>query len=700
VSRRVPIERVRNVGIMAHIDAGKTTTTERILYFTGKNYKIGEVHDGEATMDWMEQEKERGITITSAATTTFWENHRINIIDTPGHVDFTAEVERSLRVLDGTIALFCAVGGVQPQSETVWRQSEKYSVPRIAFVNKMDRYGADYYAVLKEIEQTLGANVVPITIPIGAEDQFCGVIDLVEMRAIYYDDERLNLTYHLAPIPDEMREIAQHYHKMLIEKTAEQDEQLLEMFCADETLPIELLKKALREATIRCDVVPALCGSAYKNKGIRLLLNSVVDYLPSPLDRPPIIDAREDQNKKLVHHPSDLAPFAALAFKIMTDKHMGKMTFFRVYSGMIKAGSYVYNSTRNKRQRIGRLLQMHANKQEERNEIFCGDIGVAIGLSDTSTGDTLCSEEHPIILETIEFPTPVVSIAVKAAENKDRERLAHVLSKLSDEDPTFLTKIDQETKETIISGMGELHLDILLDRMRREFGLRTEVGKPEVAYRETISNHVEENLKYAKQTGGHGQYAHIVLIVEPLPPHKGFEFIDKIVGGAIPREFIPSIERGILDAMSEGPFASYPVVNVRCTLVDGSFHPVDSSEMAFRIAARICFQNAFMKAGPKLLEPVMSIEITTPEDYMGVITSSICTRRGKILGMDLKNGTRIVKANAPLAEMFGYTNELRNVTSGRATASMHFDHYETVPFSIAEEIVEKRRDKNGKKAAA
>jgi elongation factor G len=681
---------------MAHIDAGKTTATERILFFTGRSYKLGEVHDGEATMDWMDQEKERGITITSAATTTLWKNHRINVIDTPGHVDFTAEVERSLRVLDGTIALFCAVGGVQPQSETVWRQSEKYNVPRIAFINKMDRFGADFYAVLNDIEKMLGANAVPIVIPIGSEDNFAGIIDLLEMKAIFYDDEKLNMTYHEAPIPENMQEMAEKYRKILIEKAAEQNELLLEKFCEGVEISHDEVVKALREAVIRCSVVPVLCGSAYKNKGIRRLLDAVVDYLPSPLDRPPIIDARQEHNKKLVHHPSDLAPFAALAFKIMTDKHMGKMTFFRVYSGMIKAGSYIFNSTRNKKQRVGRLLQMHANKQEERDAIFCGDIGVAIGLSDTTTGDTLCSEEHPIILETIEFPTPVVAMSVKAKENQNRDKLTVSLLKLSAEDPTFIVRTDSETSETVVSGMGELHLEILLERLRREFSVDTIVGQPEVAYRETITREVIENLKYAKQSGGHGQFAHVILLLEPLPPQKGFEFLDKVVGGNVPREYIPAVEKGVLDAMSEGPFARYPVVNVRVTLLDGSFHPVDSSEMAFRIAGRMAFREAFMKAGPELLEPVMSIEITTPEEYMGPITSSICSKRGKILGMDAKNGTRIVKANAPLADMFGYTTELRNITSGRAAASMHFDHYETVPFALAEEIVEKRRQRNGK----
>ncbi|MCI0513410.1 elongation factor G [candidate division KSB1 bacterium] len=693
--RQVPIERVRNIGIMAHIDAGKTTTTERILYFTGKSYKIGEVHDGEATMDWMDQEKERGITITSAATTTLWKNHRINIIDTPGHVDFTAEVERSLRVLDGAIALFCAVGGVQPQSETVWRQSEKYNVPKIAFINKMDRYGADFFSVLEEITQTLNANIVPLVIPIGAEDEFVGIVDLLDMKAILYQDDA-DLTYVETEIPAELLETALKYRKILIEKASEHDEHLLELFCNGEEPPRDLVMKSIRTATLRCQIVPVLCGSAYKNKGIRRLLDAILDYLPSPLDRPPIIDAREEHNKKLVHHPSDLAPFAALAFKIMTDKHMGKLTYFRVYSGMIKAGSYVLNSTRNRRQRVGRLLQMHANKQEERDFIYCGDIGVAIGLSETTTGDTLCSEEYPIILESIEFPTPVVSMSIQAKENQNREKLSEVLAKLTAEDPTFVARTDWETSEIVISGMGELHLDILLERMRREYSLETVTGKPEVAYRETITITNTESYRHVKQSGGHGQFAHVVLVLEPLPPGKGFEFVNKIIGGVIPKEYIPAVEKGVLEAMSDGPYARYPVVNVRVSLVDGSFHPVDSSEMAFRAAGKMCFRSAFVKAGPQLLEPHMSLEITTPEEYMGPITGIICTKRGKILGMEAKNGTRIIRADAPLAEMFGFTNELRNSTSGRAAAGMHFDHYEAVPFSLAEEIVEKRRNKNGK----
>jgi len=691
VGNLLPLDKVRNIGVMAHIDAGKTTTTERMLYYSGRIHRLGEVHDGNATMDWMDQEKERGITITSAATTTEWEGHEINIIDTPGHVDFTAEVERSLRVLDGAIALFCAVGGVQPQSETVWRQSEKYNIPKIAFVNKMDRIGADFFTVVGEIEQILGANAVPITIPIGAEDRFTGIIDLVEMKAVYYDDPNLNLDYQETGIPEDMKELAAKYRKNLIEKISEQDEYLFEMFVEGEQPTQQQIKKALRAATIKLDIVPVMCGAAYKNKGIRRLLDTIVNYLPSPADRSQVIGIVQSDKELPERQPSDDEPFSALVFKIMTDKHRGKLTYIRVYSGSVKAGSYVYNSTQKKRQRIGRIFQVHANKIEDRDAIYCGEIGAIVGLSDTSTGDTICQEDHPILLEAIEFPTPVVAVSVKPNSRQDRDKLAISLQKLAEEDPTFVVRTDSETSETVISGMGELHLEILLDRLKREFKVDTDVGVPQVAYRETIYHKLRETTKYIKQSGGRGQYAHVVLEIEPLPPGKGFEFNNKIVGGAIPREYIPAVQRGIIDAMEAGPYAGYPVVNVRCSLIDGSFHDVDSSEIAFRIAASMCFKSAFKKAGPKLLEPVMSTEITTPEEYLGAITGSIATKRGKILNMDLKNGTRIVKTQAPLAEMFGYTNELRNITSGRAAASMHFDHYEVVPFSIAEEIVEKRK---------
>ena len=693
----LPLSKVRNIGIMAHIDAGKTTATERILYFSGKIHRVGEVHDGAATMDWMDQEKERGITITSAATTALWDNHEINIIDTPGHVDFTAEVERSLRVLDGTIALFCAVGGVQPQSETVWRQSEKYSIPKIAFINKMDRVGADFYTVIEEIKDYLGANVVPIFIPIGEEDQFKGIIDLVEMKAIYYDDPVLNITYEETEIPDHLKERAAECRKNLIEKISEQDEELLELFIAEKEPTLQQIKSALRAATIRMDIVPAMPGAAYKNKGVRRLLDSVIAYLPSPEDRPPVIGIAENEEDSPERKPTDEEPFSALIFKIMTDKHRGKLSYIRVYSGKADAGSYVYNSTIGKKQRIGRIFQIHANKIENRETIYAGEIGAIVGLADSSTGDTICNEDDPILLEAIEFPQPVVSVSVLPNSRQDRDKLSLSLVKLAEEDPTFLVKTDDETGETIISGMGELHLEILLDRLKREFKVDTEIGVPQVSYRETIYNQVEENTKYVKQTGGHGQYAHVVLKIEPMPEGKGFEFINKIVGGNVPREYIPSVEKGIIDAMAEGPYAGYPVVNIRCTLIDGSFHAVDSSEMAFRTAAKMSFRKAFPKASPKLLEPIMSVEVTTPEEFMGVITGSIVSKRGKILDMDAKNGTRVVKATVPLAGMFGYTNELRNISSGRAAASMNFDHYEVVPFSIAEEIVEKRRkEKAGK----
>jgi len=691
VANLLPLNKVRNIGIMAHIDAGKTTTTERILYYSGRIHRVGEVHDGNATMDWMEQEKERGITITSAATTTTWNAHEINIIDTPGHVDFTAEVERSLRVLDGAIALFCAVGGVQPQSETVWRQSEKYNIPKIAFVNKMDRIGADFFTVVGEIEDTLGANAVPILIPIGTEDQFVGIIDLVEMKAVYYDDPSLNLIYQETEIPEDLKQLANRYRRNLIEKISEQDEALLEMYIEGQEPTTEHIKKALRNATINLDIVPVMCGAAYKNKGIRRLLDAIVNYLPSPEDRSPVIGIAEQGNELPERQPSDEEPFSALVFKIMTDKHRGKLSYIRVYSGSVNAGSYVYNSTQKKRQRIGRIFQVHANKIEDRDAIYCGEIGAIIGLADTSTGDTICHEDYPILLDAIEFPTPVVSVSVKPNSRQDRDKLAISLQKLAEEDPTFLVRTDGETSETVTSGMGELHLEILLDRLKREFKMETDIGVPQVAYRETIYHKVTETTKLVKQTGGHGQYAHVVMEIEPLPPGKGFEFINKIVGGAIPREYIPAVEKGIIDAMEKGPYAGFPVVNVRCTLIDGSYHEVDSSEIAFRAAASMCFKSAFQKAGPKLLEPVMLVDITTAEDYLGAITGSIATKRGKILNMDLKNGTRIVKAQVPLTEMFGYTSELRNITSGRASASMHFDHYEAVPYSIAEEIVARRQ---------
>ncbi len=693
--RKFPLQCVRNVGIIAHIDAGKTTATERILFYSGKTHKMGEVHDGAATMDWMEQEQERGITITSAATSTFWRNNRINIIDTPGHVDFTAEVERSLRVLDGAIGLFCAVAGVQPQSETVWRQSEKYSVPAIAFINKMDRTGADFFAVVKDIQHMLGANAVPMVVPIGSEENFCGIIDLITMKAVYYDEESRGVKYREEEIPEDMRELAHEWEKNLIEKASEVDDHLMELFLDDIVPPKDEVVRAIREATIKRDIVPVLCGSAFKNKGMQRLLDAIIDYLPSPSDKPPIIGTSQEEDAELIRHPQDDAPFSALAFKIMTDRHMGKMTYFRVYSGSVKAGSYVYNATLEKKQRMGRILQMHANKQEVREELFCGDIGVGIGLANTLTGDTLCDLDHPIILEEIDFPAPVVSVAIKSESRADRDRLGMSLSKLADEDPTFTIRVDDETSETIISGMGELHLEIIIDRLKREFNVQSAIGKPQVSYRETMTRRVEHNLKYAKQTGGRGQFAHVVIVFEPLPPHKGFEFENKIVGGVIPKEYIPSVEKGILAAMREGPYAGYPVVNIKATLVDGSYHEVDSSEMTFKIAGSRCFREAFRKAGPELLEPLMSAEVTVPDEYIGAVVSSLSSKRGHIQGMQTRHELQIIKATVPLAEMFGYTNELRGATSGRGSVTMHFEHYKAVPFSIAEEIVELRRKERG-----
>lgn len=699
MAESLPLSKVRNIGIMAHIDAGKTTTTERILFYSGRIHRMGEVHDGEATMDWMDQEKERGITITSAATTTLWNGVEINIIDTPGHVDFTAEVERSLRVLDGAITLFCAVGGVQPQSETVWRQSEKYNIPKIAFVNKMDRVGADFFTVVEEIQEILGANVVPIVIPIGREDHFKGIIDLVEKKAVYYEDPVLGLTYEETGIPPEMEDLAGKYRRNMLEKIAEQDEELLELYVRGAEPTVEQIRRGLRTGTIQLKIVPALCGAAYKNKGVRRLLDSIVHYLPSPEDRSPVIGVVKTGEEAPTRKPSDEEPFSALVFKIVNDKHKGKLAYIRVYSGTAKAGSFVYNSTQKKRQRMGRIFQVHANKVESREVIYCGEIGAVVGLSDSSTGDTICNEAYPIVLEQIEFPTPVVSVSINPKDRQSRDRLFQGLHKLAEEDPTFTVKTEAETGETVVSGMGELHLEILMERLKREQRVQADVGVPQVAYRETIYNRVVESTKFVKQTGGRGQYAHVVVDVEPLPPGKGFEFINRITSGAVPKEYIPAVEKGIIDAMREGPYAGFPVVNVRCTLIDGSSHPVDSSELAFRTAGSICFKAAFQKAGPKLLEPVMMVEVTAPEEHLGAITGNIASKRGKILGMDVKEGTRIVMAQIPLAELFGYTGELRNITSGRAAASMHFDHYEAVPFSIAEEIVEKRRLEREKKKA-
>jgi elongation factor G len=691
MARDMDISRIRNIGLMAHIDAGKTTVTERILFFTGKSHKMGEVHDGEAVMDWMEQEQERGITITSAATTTYWKDHRVNIIDTPGHVDFTAEVERSLRVLDGTVALFCAVGGVQPQSETVWRQAEKYQVPRIAFINKMDRVGADFEGVVKEIQEELGANAVPVVIPIGAEADFQGIIDLVDMKAVYYDDTSEGITIREEPIPESLLEKAREAERVMIERISEEDDRLMEKFIEGITPGRDEAVRAMRKATNDGRIIPVLCGAALKNKGVRRLLDAIIDYLPSPVDLPPVIGTHDETDEEVLRHPSDEAPLAALAFKIQSDKHMGKLTYIRVYSGILNAGDVVYNSSRERKQRVGRIFEMHANKREAVESLCAGDVAAVIGLGETQTGDTICNEDHPIVLETIEFPAPVIDVAVKPESRADAEKLGRGLGRLADEDPTFLVKSNAETGEVIISGMGELHIEVITERLKREFGVGVAVGKPQVAYRETVLGSTEHNYKHVKQTGGHGQYAHVVMRVEPAPPGTGLRYETPVVGGRIPREYLPAIERGIIDVMAEGPYAGFPMVDIRVVILDGSAHEVDSSDQAFRICGATAFREACKRAGLELLEPVMDVEVVAPEDHTGAITSSLCSKRGKVVRMEAKGKSCITGARVPLAEMFGYSSELRNITSGRGEFSMHFYHYEAVPYSIAEEIVEGRR---------
>jgi len=682
-------DKIRNIGLMAHIDAGKTTVSERILFYSGKTYKIGEVHDGEAVMDWMDQEQERGITITSAATTTEWKGHQITLIDTPGHVDFTVEVERSLRVLDGAVALFCAVGGVQPQSEQVWRQSEKYSVPKIAFINKMDRTGADFFGVVENIQTILGANAVPLVVPIGKESGFEGIIDLIAMKAVYYDETDKGATFHEAPIPDEKMEKARRWRANLVEKSAEQDDGLLESFLEKGDLTEGELLGILRKATIARRIIPVYCGSAFKNKGIQRLLDGIVHFLPSPIDLPPIIHARDEEIQRI--HSAD-EPFSAMAFKTVADKHMGKFTFVRVYSGSIQSGSVVYNSIKETDQRIGRIIRMHANRQEALTEAKCGDIVGIVGLAKTSTGDTLCCRDNPIVLESIEFPAPVVAISIFPKSIGDREKMGMALHRLADEDPTFTVSYDSETAETIISGMGELHLEVLVERLKREFNVHADVGRPEVAYRETGTCIAEGEYKHVKQTGGHGQYAHVCMRLEPLDSGRGFEFENQISGGRIPTEYIPAIERGVISAMEKGPYAGCPVVDMKVVLFDGSSHDVDSSDMAFKEAARVCFRDLFMKSQPELLEPMMSLEVITPDEYMGDVTASICKRRGRIESMDDREGHQVTHGMAPLSEMFGYVNTLRSLTQGRGSFSMHFEHYESVPFTIAEEIIQRRRD--------
>jgi elongation factor G len=687
MAREFSLERTRNIGIMAHIDAGKTTTTERILFYTGRVHKIGEVHEGAATMDWMEQEQERGITITSAATTCQWKGHRINIIDTPGHVDFTVEVERSLRVLDGAIGVFCAKGGVEPQSETVWRQADRYGVPRIAYVNKMDIVGADFYGAVEQMRERLGANAVPIQLPIGAENDFQGVIDLVTMKAIIYVDD-LGKTSEVTDIPEEYKEKAEEYRTKLLEAVAELDEELMMKYLEGEEITEEEIKGALRKGTCEVKITPVLCGSSYRNKGVQPLLDAVVDYLPSPVDVPAIQGTLPD-GSEVIRHSSDDEPFAALAFKIMTDPYVGKLTFFRVYSGTLDSGSYVLNANKGKRERIGRILQMHANHREEISTVYAGDIAAAVGLKDTVTGETLCDEKHPIILESMQFPEPVISIAIEPKTKSDQDKMSMALAKLAEEDPTFKMHTHEETGQTIISGMGELHLEIIVDRLKREFKVEANVGAPQVAYKETFRSSAKVEGKFIRQSGGRGQYGHVWIEFEPLPQGSGFEFVNKIVGGVVPKEYIPAVQAGIEEAMQNGVIAGYPLVDIRATLFDGSYHDVDSSEMAFKIAASMALKAAKDKCNPVLLEPIMKVEVVVPEEYMGDVIGDINSRRGRVEGMDSRAGAQVIRAMVPLAEMFGYVNTLRSRTQGRGTFTMVFDHYEEVPKNIADEIIKK-----------
>jgi elongation factor G len=680
---------MRNIGIMAHIDAGKTTLTERILYYTGKVHRMGEVHDGAATMDWMEQERERGITITSAATTCLWKSHQINIIDTPGHVDFTVEVERSLRVLDGAVAVFCGVGGVEPQSETVWRQADKYNVPRIAFVNKLDRVGADFNFVVKMMKDRLGANAVPLQLPIHLGEVYTGMIDLIEMKAITYETDELGAKYTESEIPRDLTKAAADARHHMLELVAEFDDELLHAYLEGKDATIAQIQRAVRNGVLLGKVIPVLGGTAFKNKGVQKLLDAVVAYLPAPADMPPV----KGTNPKSLEHEerkvSDDEPFAALAFKIMTDPYVGKLTFFRVYSGMIKAGSYVYNANKEKGERLGRIVEMHANKREEREEVYCGEIAAAVGLKNVHTGDTLCDKENPIVLEAMHFPEPVIQVAIEPKTKSDEERMATALAKLSDEDPTFRVKTDEDSGQTLISGMGELHLEILVDRMVREFNVQANIGKPQVAYKETISRKVEQRTRFARQTGGRGQFADVSIILEPNPPGGGFIWENAIRGGSIPREYIPSVERGILEAMENGIMAGYPVVDVKVSLIDGQYHEVDSSEMAFKICGSMAFKEAAAKAVPKLLEPIMDVEVVVPEEYMGDVIGDLSSRRGRIGGMFQRSDARVVASSVPLSEMFGYSTRLRSITQGRAVYSMQFSRYEEMPSAMAELIIAK-----------
>jgi elongation factor G len=688
-SKRVELDKVRNIGIMAHIDAGKTTTTERVLYYTGKTHRIGEVHDGGATMDWMEQEKERGITITSAATTAFWDGHQINIIDTPGHVDFTVEVERSLRVLDGAVALFCAVGGVEPQSETVWRQADKYQVPRIAFVNKMDRVGADFYNAVEMMKKRLGANAIPITLPIGEGDMFSGVIDLITMKARMYHEDTLGATFEDKEIPSDLVPLAEKHRTMILEAVSDVDDTLLEKYLEGEEITNEEISKVLREATIQLLITPVLCGSSFKNKGVQKLLDSVIELLPSPLDTGKLKVHHIHQDEEIFREVDTKEKFTALAFKIMTDPHVGRLTYIRVYSGRLKAGSYIYNSVSDKKERVGRILLMHADKREDLDEIRAGDIAAIVGLKNTKTGDTLCTDDDKVLLEKMVFPEPVIQIAIEPKTKADQDKLGEALMKLSEEDPTFKVKSDDETGQTLISGMGELHLEILVDRMKREFKVEANIGKPQVAYRETITKTVQSEGKFVKQSGGRGKYGHVWLEISPNEPGKGFEFENAIVGGVVPKEYITPVSRGIEDALKNGVIAGYQIVDVKVKLYDGSYHDVDSDEISFKVAGSMAFREGAKKAKPVLLEPMMSIEVTTPEEYMGDVMGDLNSRRGKIEGFDPRRDAQVIKAKAPLSEMFGYATVLRSMTQGRAIYSMQFAHYSEVPKSIAEEISEK-----------
>ncbi|CAH0310502.1 elongation factor G [Peribacillus frigoritolerans] len=690
MAREFSLANTRNIGIMAHIDAGKTTTTERVLYYTGKIHKIGETHEGASQMDWMEQEQERGITITSAATTAQWKGHRVNIIDTPGHVDFTVEVERSLRVLDGAVAVLDAQSGVEPQTETVWRQATTYGVPRVVFVNKMDKIGADFLYSVGTIHDRLQANAHPVQLPIGAEDQFSAIIDLIEMKTHFYGND-LGTDITIGEIPEEHRELAEEYREKLIEAVAEVNEDLMEKYLGGEEISIAELKAAIRTATVNVEFFPVICGSAFKNKGVQLMLDNVIDFLPSPLDVPAIKGTLPDSEEEVERHSDDSEPFSALAFKVMTDPYVGKLTFFRVYSGTLESGSYVINSTKGKRERIGRILQMHANSREEISTVYAGDIAAAVGLKDTTTGDTLCDDKNQVILESMVFPEPVISLSVEPKSKADQDKMSQALQKLQDEDPTFRAHTDQETGQTIIAGMGELHLDILVDRMRREFKVEANVGAPQVAYRETFRGSAKVEGKFVRQSGGRGQFGHVWIEFGPNEEGKGFEFENAIVGGVVPREYIPAVQAGLVDSLDRGVLAGYPLVDIKAKLFDGSYHDVDSNEMAFKIAASMALKNAASKCSPVILEPIMKVEVVIPEDYLGDIMGDITSRRGRVEGMEARGNTQMVKAMVPLSEMFGYATSLRSNTQGRGTFSMHFDHYEEVPKSISEEIIKKNK---------